>query len=123
MPDCFFSFSHLGFWRGILGLIASFPDHCVRVLFFEFQNVLIIIHQLELRKKQSFMHYAPYLSPYHMRKLHYTNLPVALQSNVSGQNNIGKSSNQIGNVLIIIYMKFVIEIRCMNIEHPFVIYV
>ena len=28
-------FSHLGFWGGILFLIASFPDHCLLVPFFQ----------------------------------------------------------------------------------------
>ena len=31
MPDCWFVFSHLGFWSGNLFLIAPFPDLCLLV--------------------------------------------------------------------------------------------
>ena len=33
VPDCWFGFSHLGFWSGNLFLIASFPDLCLLVPF------------------------------------------------------------------------------------------
>ena len=29
MPDCYFRFSHLGFWSGDFFLTASFPDRCL----------------------------------------------------------------------------------------------
>ena len=29
VPDCWFGFSHLGFWSGNLFLIAPFPDLCL----------------------------------------------------------------------------------------------
>ena len=33
VPDCWFGFSHLGFWSGNLFLIAPFPDLCLLVPF------------------------------------------------------------------------------------------
>ena len=38
LPDCQFSFSHLGFWSGYFFLIVTFPDHC---LLFPFSYIAV----------------------------------------------------------------------------------
>ena len=44
VADCWFGFSHLGFWSGNLILIAPFPDLCLLVPFHSFISKILHIN-------------------------------------------------------------------------------